>query len=304
MLFYLCWVDISNCCLSLILYWHSYKNRVQISTPRTAWTIFINLKQWIVTRYYKFTVQNTLEASLKFSENIYSTFLSSQLIYVAIVNNKCKSNDNLTRAVAFLTHLGRVKHICVSKLIIIGSDNGLSTGRRQAIIWTSAGVLLIGPLGRNFTEIEIYSFSFWRNWSGLYINQLTIIIYPVYWWWACNGFALYHDKKSHGLCLGNNSSHPGQNHWHLTDDISRCIVVIEKFCILIKKNHWSLFLRVQSTITQQCFRLWLCAKWATRHYLCWHFLLMHICGTRGRWVNKCNAVRESYMASATLYVLW
>ena len=142
----------------------------------------------------------------------------------------------LTRAVAFLTHWGRVKHICVSKLIIIGSDNGLSTGRRQAIIWTSAGVLLIGPLGRNFTEIEIYSFSFWRNWSGLYINQLTIIIYPVYWWWACNGFALYHDKKSHGLCLGNNSSHPGQNHWHFTDDISKCIVVIEKFCIFIKKK--------------------------------------------------------------------
>ena len=33
-----------------------------------------------------------------------------------------------------LTHLGRVTHICVSKLIIIGSDNGLSPGRRQAII--------------------------------------------------------------------------------------------------------------------------------------------------------------------------
>ena len=35
--------------------------------------------------------------------------------------------------------------ICVSKLTIIGSDNGLSPGRRQAIIWTSDGILLIGP---------------------------------------------------------------------------------------------------------------------------------------------------------------
>ena len=35
-----------------------------------------------------------------------------------------------------LTHWGRVTHICVSKLNIIGSDNGLSPGRRQAIIWT------------------------------------------------------------------------------------------------------------------------------------------------------------------------
>ena len=30
---------------------------------------------------------------------------------------------------------------------IIGSDNGLSPGRRQAIIWTNAGILLIGSLG-------------------------------------------------------------------------------------------------------------------------------------------------------------
>ena len=41
----------------------------------------------------------------------------------------------------------------VSKLTIIGSDNGLSPDRRQAIIWTNAGVLLIGPLGTFFNEI-------------------------------------------------------------------------------------------------------------------------------------------------------
>ena len=44
----------------------------------------------------------------------------------------------------------------------IGSDNGLSPGRRQAIIWTNAGILLIRTLGTNFSEIlgEIHSFSF------------------------------------------------------------------------------------------------------------------------------------------------
>ena len=46
-------------------------------------------------------------------------------------------------------------HICVSNLTIIGSDNGLSPGRRQAIIWTNAGILLIEPLGANFSEILI-----------------------------------------------------------------------------------------------------------------------------------------------------
>ena len=51
--------------------------------------------------------------------------------------------------VMFLTHWGRVTHICVSKQTSIGSDNGLSPGRRQAIIWANAGILLIGPLGTN-----------------------------------------------------------------------------------------------------------------------------------------------------------
>ena len=53
-------------------------------------------------------------------------------------------------------------HKCVSKLTIIASDNGLSPGRRQAIIWNNDGILLIWPLGTNLSEIliEIHSFSF------------------------------------------------------------------------------------------------------------------------------------------------
>ena len=64
--------------------------------------------------------------------------------------------------ILLLTHWGRVTHICVGNLTIIGSDNGLSPGRRQAIIWTNAGILLIGPLGTNFSEIliRIQTFSF------------------------------------------------------------------------------------------------------------------------------------------------
>ena len=60
------------------------------------------------------------------------------------------------------THWGRVTHMCVSKLTIIGSDNGLSPGRCQAIIWTNAGILLIKPCGTNFNEIwiKIKQFSF------------------------------------------------------------------------------------------------------------------------------------------------
>ena len=59
-----------------------------------------------------------------------------------------------------LTYWGRVTHICVSELTIIGSDNGLSPGWHLAIIWTNARILLIGPLGTNLNEIliEIHTF--------------------------------------------------------------------------------------------------------------------------------------------------
>ena len=60
-----------------------------------------------------------------------------------------------------LTHWGRVMHIFISNLTIIGSDNGLSPARCQAIIWTNAGILLTGHLGTNFSEtlIEFVAFS-------------------------------------------------------------------------------------------------------------------------------------------------
>ena len=61
----------------------------------------------------------------------------------------------VTFAMTVLTHWGRVTHICVGKLTNIDSDNGLSPEQRQAIIWTNVGILLIGPLGTNFSEIVI-----------------------------------------------------------------------------------------------------------------------------------------------------
>ena len=75
-----------------------------------------------------------------------------------------------------LTHWSRVTHICVSKPTSIGSDNGLSPGRRQAIIWINAGILLIGPLGTNFSEIliEIYTFSF----KKMHMKMAAILSWP------------------------------------------------------------------------------------------------------------------------------
>ena len=58
-----------------------------------------------------------------------------------------------------LTNGGRSRdvrqHICASKLNHHWSDNGLLPDRHQAVIWTNAGILLIGPLGRSFGWIVI-----------------------------------------------------------------------------------------------------------------------------------------------------
>ena len=51
--------------------------------------------------------------------------------------------DNIN--ILSITRWGRAMHICVKKLTIIG--------RRQAIIWTNAGMLLIRALGRHFSEM-------------------------------------------------------------------------------------------------------------------------------------------------------
>ena len=71
---------------------------------------------------------------------------------------------HLTWSLHGLQHINSLRPsdaMCVSKLTIIASDNGLSPGRHQAIIWTNAGILLIRTLGRNFSEIlgKIHSFS-------------------------------------------------------------------------------------------------------------------------------------------------
>ena len=83
---------------------------------------------------------------------------------------------------------------------IISSDNGLSPVRRQAIIWTNAGILLIGPLGTNFGEIwiGIQTFSF---------DKLHLKTSSVKWRLSCIGLNEFKPVLWHGtawsqcLCL-------------------------------------------------------------------------------------------------------
>ena len=61
---------------------------------------------------------------------------------------------------------------------IIGSDNGLSPVRRQAIIRTNAGILLIGPRGTNFSDIliDIYTFLIQENSFENFVWKMAAIL--------------------------------------------------------------------------------------------------------------------------------
>ena len=76
----------------------------------------------------------------------------------------------------WITHWGRVTHICVSKLTIIGTYNGLLPSRHQAIIWTNAAIMLIGHLWTNFSAIliRIETFSF----KKMHLKISSILSWP------------------------------------------------------------------------------------------------------------------------------
>ena len=108
------------------------------------------------------TLSHSYDATVIFPQSYYLETLITfhRLIFHMLKQSQetfCLSSmvPNAMKIFLFLTHWGRVMHICVGNLTIIGSDNGLSPGRRQAIIWTNAGILLIGPLATNFSEILI-----------------------------------------------------------------------------------------------------------------------------------------------------
>ena len=100
-----------------------------------------------------------------------------------------------------------MRHICVSDLTNISSDNGLSPARRQAIIWTNAGILLNEPLGTNFSEIligiQIFSFKKMRlkmssaKWRPFCFGLNVLIV-----WFLC-----YLLPCPHGLLIRSPSTH-------------------------------------------------------------------------------------------------
>ena len=88
----------------------------------------------------------------------------------------------------YSNHWGRVTHISVNNITNIGSNDGLSSGRHQAIIWTKFGILLIGPLGTNFSTIliEIYTLSSNESAFGNVLWKMASILVSASMCWGRN----------------------------------------------------------------------------------------------------------------------
>ena len=117
-----------------------------------------SLKLWLDKWSYR--IQNAESCSPMLSPP--SAWMRSYIPFWWIVTSHHWIISSMLQSISVLTHWGRVTHIYASDLTSIDSDNGLSSGRRQAIIRTNAGILLIWPLGITFSEIliEIHIFSF------------------------------------------------------------------------------------------------------------------------------------------------
>ena len=140
-----------------------------------------------------------------FPKSIYEIIIALHDIYLIVSSNIYKIH---VLPLYVLTDWGRVTHICIRKPNIIGSNNDLSPGRRQNIIWTNDGVLLIWPLGTNFSEIfsKIHTFSFkkmhlktssakWRPFClGLNVLISTSFIL------CCSKYYSPHSVKQKGMC--------------------------------------------------------------------------------------------------------
>ena len=142
-------------------------------------------------------------------------------------------------------------HICISKLTIIGSDNGLLPGWCQAIIWTNDGILLIGHLETNFNEILIKIHT--KSIKKIYLKMSS--------------------GKWCPFCLGLNVL----THWPLGDMNEATLSDCE---IAVRLCHWTLLMISQHYVIARCCQ-------ATSHYLsqCWPSSISPYSFSRPQWVK-------------------
>ena len=106
----------------------------------------------------------------------------------------------------------------------------------------------------------------------------------------CHGVHIMYNRKKNedtfAISYRIDSFPPGQNGWRFHRQHFSMHFLNKNIRIFIQFS-LTFVPKVQLTKSQCWFRQWLGTKQVTSHYLnqCWPSSLMHICGTRGRWVK-------------------
>ena len=133
----------------------------------------------------------------------------------------------------YLTYWGRVTHICVSKLTIIDSDNGLSSSWHQAIIWTNAGILYIlylwYPTGYHYSANHLVTpratlptsgtFTRWRHnkqssWRSIASLGWGMTTFVYTWTFKCHSGTVVPSRRT---CEDDRSAVPQLQCWNIVN---------------------------------------------------------------------------------------
>ena len=118
-----------------------------MTTMHWIWAYIHHNKAWLAAHipveapglemvYWLLCVQNNFQMAIMNNIDIIEMWFEIINVYrcASILGAKTSAGTMVAHLWSHLTRWGWVMHICVSKLSILGSDNGLSPGRRQAII--------------------------------------------------------------------------------------------------------------------------------------------------------------------------
>ena len=130
------------------------------------------------------SISNSCMDILYLNKNHYAQVLPFQMpLYISHIRNTTLEYM-IPRSIPSVNSLRYMYiYICINNLTNIGSDNGLSPGRCQAIIWTNNGILLIGPLRKIFSEISITNFNIFiqeNAFESVVFEMVTILSRPQY----------------------------------------------------------------------------------------------------------------------------
>ena len=152
-------------------------------------------------------------------------------------------------------------HRCINKLTIFGSDKGLSLGGRQAIIWTNSGILLIGILVTNFSEMLIHTFSF---------KKMHLKMLHGKWWPFCLGLNVLTVFSVFKWCIYLYS--PRFLHWHRGNTMSSFgLISLFLYHISLQSFTWASFgLQILSLPASVCLCVCMCGNHVLVHMIAHH----------------------------------